>query len=65
MTGCPTGSVISQTGRNYLDALSSVFNLAVDYEILEANPVDAFRAVLRRRGRTQRGRAAMATTLPS
>lgn len=46
-----------KTGRNYLDALSGVLALAVDSEVLEANPVDGFRAVLRRRNRTQRGRA--------
>jgi len=47
----------AKTGRNYLDALSGVFALAVDSEVLEANPVDGFRAVLRRRNRTQKGRA--------
>jgi integrase len=47
-----------KTGRNYLDALSGVLALAVDSEVLEANPVDGFRAVLRRRDRTQQGRAA-------
>ena len=46
-----------KTGRNYLDALSGVLALAVDSEVLEANPVDGFRAVLRRRNRTQQGRA--------
>jgi integrase len=39
-----------KTGRNYLDALSGVL-------ALEVNPVDGFRAVLRRRNRTQKGRA--------
>jgi integrase len=47
----------AKTGRNYLDALSGVLALAVDAELLEANPVDGFRAVLRRRNRTQQGRA--------
>ncbi len=47
----------AKTGRNYLDALSGVLALAVDSEVLEANPVDGFRAVLRRRNRTQQGRA--------
>jgi integrase len=46
-----------KTGKNYLDALSGVFAVAVDYEILDANPVDGFRGYLRRRNRTQRGRA--------
>ena len=47
----------AKTGRNYLDALSGVLALAVDSEVLEVNPVDGFRAVLRRRNRTQKGRA--------
>jgi integrase len=47
----------AKTGRNYLDALSGVLALAVDSEVLEANPVDGFRAILRRRNRTQKGRA--------
>ena len=47
----------AKTGRNHLDALSGVLALAVDSEILETNPVDGFRAVLRRRNRTQKGRA--------
>lgn len=47
-----------KTGRNHLDALAAVFAVAVDREILEANPVDAFRVILRRRNRTARGRAA-------
>jgi hypothetical protein len=46
-----------KTGRNYLDALTGVLALAVDSELLEANPVEGFRAVLRRRNRTQKGRA--------
>ena len=46
-----------KTGRNHLDALSGVLGMAVDSELLEVNPVDGFRAVLRRRTRTQRGRA--------
>jgi hypothetical protein len=40
----------AKTGRNYLDALSGVLALAVDSEVLEASPVDGFRAILRRRG---------------
>jgi integrase len=47
----------AKTGRNYLDALSGVLASAVDAEVLEANPVDGFRAVLRRRSRTQKGRS--------
>jgi integrase len=46
-----------KTGKNRLDALSAVLGFAVDLELLEANPVDGFRATLRRRNRTQRGRA--------
>jgi integrase len=47
----------AKTGRNHLDALSGVLALAVDSELLETNPVDGFRAILRRRNRTQKGRA--------
>ena len=47
----------AKTGRNYLDALSGVLALAVDSEFIETNPVDGFRSVLRRRNRTQKGRA--------
>jgi integrase len=46
------------TGRAHLAALAAVLGYAVDLEIIEANPCDAFRATLRRRHRTQRGRAA-------
>lgn len=46
-----------KTGKNRLDALAAVLGYAVDLELIEANPVDAFRAVLRRRNRTKRGRA--------
>ena len=45
-----------KSGRVYLDVLSSVFGYAQDLGILESNPTDAFRASLRRRTRTQRGR---------
>ena len=47
----------TKTGRNYLDALAGVLGYAVELEILDSNPVDEFRVVLRRKGRTQRGRA--------
>ncbi len=46
-----------KTGKNYLDVLSAVLSYAVDLEVIEANPADTFRATLRRRNRTQRGRA--------
>ena len=45
------------TGRKYLDSVSCVFGLAVDADLIDANPADAFRAILRRRSRTARGRA--------
>ena len=44
----------AKTRRRHLDALNGVLALAVDLEILETNPVDGFRAVLRRRNRTQK-----------
>jgi len=47
----------TRTGKDYLDALSGVFGFAIDLEELESNPADAFRATLRRRSRTKRGRA--------
>jgi integrase len=46
-----------KTGRNHLDVLAGVFHLAVDREMIAENPVDAFRATLRRRNRTARGRS--------
>ncbi len=46
-----------KTGKNRLDAVAAVLNYAVDLEMIETNPADAFRAMLRRRNRTQRGRA--------
>jgi len=46
-----------RTGKNYLDALSSVFVWAMEREIVEENPVESLRAILRRRNRTERGRA--------
>jgi len=45
------------TGNNYLSALAGVFGFAEDREWIESNPVDAARKALRRRRRTQRGRA--------
>jgi integrase len=47
----------SRTGRAYLDALSSIYGYAMDLGTVELNPVPAFRETLRRRARTQRGRA--------
>ena len=47
----------TKTGRNYLDALSGVLGYGAELGLLDANPVDAFRAILRRKTRTQRGRA--------
>ena len=47
----------SKTGMNYLDAITGVLGYAVDLGELNENPVDSFRVVLRRRNRTQRGRA--------
>ena len=47
-----------QTGLNYLSAISGVIGHAVDLEVITENPVDGFRATLRRQRRTQRGRAA-------
>lgn len=44
------------TGRTYLDGISGVLQYARDLGLVEANPVDDFRATLRRRTRTQRGR---------
>jgi len=46
-----------KTGKNRLDALSAVLGYAIDLELIETNPVDAFRATLRRRNRTKKGRA--------
>lgn len=46
-----------KTGKNYLDALSAVLSYAVDLEVLDVNPCDAFRKTLQRRNRTARGRA--------
>jgi len=45
------------TGRCYLDAIAGVLAYAVDLGILAESPAMAFRQSLRRRARTQRGRA--------
>ena len=45
------------TGANYLDALSGVFGFACDVDLIDRNPCDEFRAMLRRRNRTKSGRA--------
>ncbi len=47
----------TKTGRNFLDAVAGVLAYAVELELLDTNPVDAFRTVLRRKTRTQKGRA--------
>src|SRR5262249_19634064 len=47
----------TKTGRNFLDALAGVLGYAVELELIDTNPVDGFRSVLRRKTRTQRGRA--------
>ena len=54
MEGCGRAR---STVNNHLNALSGVLTYAVDLDELEANPVDMFRGVLRRRRRTKRGRA--------
>ena len=46
-----------RTGRAYLDVLSAVFGYACDLELLERNPVPAFRETLRRRSGTKGARA--------
>ncbi len=46
-----------KTGRNRLDAIASAFHVAVDTGLLDASPVEGFRAVLRRKTRTKKGRA--------
>ncbi len=47
----------TKTGRNYLDTLSGVLGYAMELKLIQANPVDEFRLILRRKMRTQRGRA--------
>ncbi len=51
-----------KTRRNYLAAITGVLGYAVDLELIEANPVDELRLLLRRRNRTKGARAA--TTKP-
>src|SRR5258706_10425855 len=51
------GGLSQKTGRRYLDALNDVLTWALEREIIEENPILGLRAVLRRRNRTQRGRA--------
>jgi integrase len=46
----------TRTGRAYLDVLSAVLGYACDLEILERNPVPAFRETLRRRAGTKKAR---------
>ena len=48
----------TQTGRAYLDVLSSVLGYACDLELIERNPVQAFRETLRRRSGTKGARQA-------
>ncbi len=48
---------VHKTGMNYLDAIAGVLGYAVDLGELSENPVDSLRLTLRRRRRTQRGRA--------
>jgi integrase len=50
----------TRTGRAYLDVLSSVLGYACDLELLERNPVPAFRETLRRRSGTKGARHAAA-----
>jgi len=51
------GNRSPKTGRNYLDALSGVFIWGIERELIDENPVEGLRAVLRRRNQTKRGRA--------
>lgn len=46
------------TGLNYLNIISDVLGLAIDRDLLDANPVDAFRGTLRRRTRGKGARTA-------
>ena len=48
----------TQTGKHYLDALSAVYEFAIDVGFSELeNPVEPFRKRLRRKNRTKRGRS--------
>lgn len=51
------GGGSAKTGRNYLNALSGVFVWGMERELLDDNPAEGLRAVLRRRNRTKQGRA--------
>jgi hypothetical protein len=46
-----------RTGRACLDGLSNILGYAVELELIESSPVPAFRQHVRRRQRTQQGRA--------
>ena len=54
------GSSIA-TASNYLDAIASVFKVAVDLEEIDANPIAALRDTLRSRNRTSEARTAAST----
>lgn len=46
-----------RTGANYTNAIANVFGLAVERELIDANPVPAFRARVAKRYANARGRA--------
>jgi len=59
-----TGSERAEnTGKQYLAALAGVFGHGLDLELLDRNPVDDLRAVLRRRRKSKAGRAAAASRI--
>lgn len=47
----------TKTGREYVNTLAAVFHYARDLGLIDETPATAFRAMLWRRTRTQRGRA--------
>ncbi len=47
----------TKTGQNDFDAISGVLGTATDLGLIEESPTGAFRAMLRRKLRTQRGRS--------
>ncbi len=51
------GKVSTKTGRNYLDSITHVYSFAREIGITVSSPVAEFRQTLRRKMRTQRGRA--------
>lgn len=51
------------TGKQYLAALAGAFGHGLDLELIDANPVDELRAVLRRRRKSKAGRAAAASRI--